>query len=263
MTPIVLQHGLFGFSDIKVGKLKFSYFHGIDRAILDRGHPVFISRVHPTSSIELRARQLRAQILSQLRALGRPKDRVIIFAHSMGGLDARYMICKLRMAERVAALITLSTPHRGSPYADWCMKNLGKRLGGLKLCELLCLDLQAIRDLTTESCREFNDAIADSPHVKYFSIAGSRPWHRMAPIFLHSHKIIHNIEGPNDGMVSVDSAQWGEHLETWPCDHLHMVNRRIVPELRQRTGDVRGRYLKLLDYLQEAGCIECEDSVSS
>ena len=45
MTPIVLQHGLFGFADIKVGKLKFSYFHGIDRAILERGHPVFISRV--------------------------------------------------------------------------------------------------------------------------------------------------------------------------------------------------------------------------
>src|SRR3954471_9372498 len=100
MTPVVLQHGLFGFSDIKVGKLKFSYFHGIDRVLTERGHPVLISRVHPTSSIELRARQLRAHILSNLRALGRPKDRVIIIAHSMGGLDARYMICKLRMAER-------------------------------------------------------------------------------------------------------------------------------------------------------------------
>src|SRR3954451_22909982 len=155
MTPIVLQHGLFGFADIKVGKLKFSYFHGIDRAILDRGHPVFISRVHPTSSIELRARQLRAQILTQLRALGRPKDRVIIIAHSMGGLDARYMISRLRMAARVAALITLSTPHRGSPYADWCLRNLGKRMGGLKLINFLHLNLHAVRDLTTEECAKF------------------------------------------------------------------------------------------------------------
>jgi triacylglycerol lipase len=250
MTPIVLQHGLFGFSDVSVGKLKFSYFHGIDDAIIARGHPVIVSRVHPTSSIETRAKQLKLHILTQLRAIGRPKDRVIIFAHSMGGLDARYMIARLRMADRVAALVTLSTPHRGSPYADWCMRNLGKRMGGLKLINLLKLDLAAIRDLTTEECARFNDRIEDSPKVRYFSISGSRPWHRMAPIFLHSQKIIADIQGANDGMVSVDSAAWGEHLETWPCDHLHMVNRRMVPG---KSGDVRGRYLSLLDRLKEEG----------
>src|SRR5207249_3006962 len=157
MTPIVLQHGLFGFSDITVGTVKFSYFHGIDDAIMRLGHPVFVSRVHPTSSIETRARQLKMHILTQLRAISRPKDRVIILAHSMGGLDARYMISKLRMADRVAALITISTPHRGSPYADWCLRNLGKRMGGLKLIKLLHLDLKAIRDLTTEECAKFNE----------------------------------------------------------------------------------------------------------
>src|SRR5204863_998767 len=117
------------------------------------------SRVHPTSSIELRARQLRAQILLSLRAQGCPKGRVIIIAHSMGGLDARYMISRLRMADRVAALITVSTPHRGSPYADWCLKNLGKRMGGMKLIKLLKLDLHAIHDLSTEACEQFNDRI--------------------------------------------------------------------------------------------------------
>jgi triacylglycerol lipase len=251
MTPIVLQHGLFGFSDIGIGKLKLTYFNGIDRAIADRGHPLIVCRVHPTSSIELRARQLRAQILTQLRTLRRPKDRVIILAHSMGGLDARYMIHKLHMADRVAALITISTPHRGSPYADWCLKNLGKRMGGLKLAKLLRLDVQALHDLTIESCERFNDKIRNSPGVQYYSVSGSRPWHKMAPIFLHSYKIIADAEGPNDGMVSVESAKWGEHLETWPCDHLHIINRRIVPEIRQRTGNVCGRYMDLLDRLHD------------
>jgi triacylglycerol lipase len=258
MVPIVLQHGLFGFSDISVGKMKFSYFHGIDDAFMARGHPVFVSRVHPTSSIETRAKQLKLQILTQLRTIGRPKDRVIIIAHSMGGLDARYMITKLRMADRVAALVTLSTPHRGSPYADWCFRNLGKRMGGLKLINLLKLDLAAIRDLTTEECAKFNDRIEDSPKVRYFSISGARPWHRMAPIFLHSFKIIADAEGANDGMVSVDSATWGEHLETWPCDHLHMVNRRLV---QTKSGDVCGRYLKLLDHLAQVGLIKAPVSL--
>ena len=99
---------------------------------------------------------------------------MLIIAHSMGGLDARYMISKLNMANRVAALLTVSTPHRGSPYADWCLRNLGKRMGGLKLIKLLKLDLKAISDLTTESCREFNEKILDAPGVRYFSIGGSQ-----------------------------------------------------------------------------------------
>jgi triacylglycerol lipase len=236
---------------MKLGKLRLSYFNGIDCAIAERGHPLIVCRVHPTSSIELRARQLRAQILSQLRAMKKPKERVIIIAHSMGGLDARYMISKLEMADRVAALVTISTPHRGSPYADWVLKNLGKRMGGLKLVKLLHLDLQAIRDLTTEACKEFNEEIEDSPDVRYFSVSGARPWHRIAPIFMHSHKIVSKIDGANDGIVSVKSAKWGEHLGTWPADHLHMINRRFRPEILQRTGDVCSRYLKILDEISE------------
>jgi len=256
MTPIVLQHGLFGFTDIKLGKLKLTYFNGIDEAIAARGHPLIVSRVHPTSSIETRARQLRGQILAELRRLKMSRSKIVIVAHSMGGLDARYMISRLKMADRVSALITVSTPHRGSSYADWCMHNLGKRLGGLKLLELLKLDLNAIRDLTCESCGKFNEEIEDAPGVRYFSIAGSRPWHRVAPMFLHSHKIISAAEGANDGMVSVESAKWGEHLGTWPTDHLHIINRRFVPNMNGRSTDVSKRYLMLLDHLRDEGLLE-------
>src|SRR5262249_5187529 len=38
---------------------------------------------------------------------------VHVFAHSMGGLDARYMISRLGMAKRVLSLTTIATPHRG------------------------------------------------------------------------------------------------------------------------------------------------------
>jgi triacylglycerol lipase len=253
MTPIVLQHGLLGFGDFRVGKLHVSYFNGIDRALEKRGHPLIISRVHPTGSIELRARQLKSTILKHLRLLNRKRQRVVIFAHSMGGLDARYMIARLGMDEHVAALVTISTPHRGSPYADWCLKNLGKKLGGLKLMKFLNLDIDALSDLTCESCAKFNGRIDDSPKVSYLSISAARPWHRVPPIFLHSHKLITAIEGPNDGIVSVRSAQWGEHLETWPADHLHVINKRFVLEIRNPTGDMTGRYMKVMDHLVKEG----------
>src|SRR5688500_14267987 len=157
MLPIVLHHGLLGSGDIAVGPLKFSYFRGIDRAIQQRGHATIVSRVHPTGPIELRARQLKVNILRGLKHhnLNR-KGRVLIIAHSMGGLDARYMIAELGMSDRVAALLTITTPHRGSAYADWCVKNLGERLGCARLLTMMGLDMRAVSDLTTESCRRFN-----------------------------------------------------------------------------------------------------------
>ncbi|CAN5444456.1 hypothetical protein BH09PLA1_BH09PLA1_16290 [soil metagenome] len=252
MTPIVLQHGLFGFSDIGVGKLKLTYFNKIDRAIAARGHPLIIPRVHPTGSIARRAAMLKHAIVS-----GAPTDqRVVIFAHSMGGLDARYMISRLGMEDRVSALVTVCTPHRGSPYADWCIKNLGRRMGGLKLVKLLGLDVRAIADLTTEKCAAFNEKYRDVPGVKYLSISASRPWHRVPPFLMPSFKIVHEAEGANDGLVSVSSAAWGEHLETWSADHWHAINKRLLPEIHHKTGDVTPKYLRVLDQLIECGLCE-------
>ncbi|MGB7160686.1 MAG: alpha/beta fold hydrolase [Tepidisphaeraceae bacterium] len=251
MTPIVLHHGLFGFGDIKIGPLKLSYFTGIDRAITDRGHPLIVSRVHPTGSIERRARELKVTIRRQLKSLDREKQKVVIIAHSMGGLDARYMISKLGMDDRVAALVTITTPHRGSPYADWCLKNLGQRLGGLQLMNLLGWDVRAVSDLTTASCARFNEEIPDAPAVKYFSISAARPWHRVPPFAVHAHKIITDAEGPNDALVSVKSSTWAEHLGTWPADHWHTINHRMVVELKEPTGDITPYYVKVLNRLRE------------
>lgn len=221
-----------------------SNFRGIDRAIIDRGHPLIVSRVHPTAGVQTRARELKEIILRQLHILGRPHERVLIVAHSMGGLDARYMITRLGMADRVRALLTVTSPHRGTSYADWCVRNIGRRLGGLRLLNFLRLDIQAATDLTTESCRRFNDEVPDHPNVRYFSVSAARPWHRVPAFALHSYKVVFDAEGDNDCLVSVRSAQWGEHLGTWPADHFHTVNKRLVLELRNPTGDITPYYLR-------------------
>lgn len=256
MTPIVLQHGLFGLGNVQVGKLKFSYFNGIDQAIAARGHPLIVPRVHPTGSIERRAGQMKRTILAQLSRLRKRHERVIIIAHSLGGLDARYMISRLDMDKHVSSLITVSTPHRGSPYANWCVKHLGERLGGLKLIRFLGLDMHAIADLTTERCARFNDEIIDSPRVRYFSISAARPMRLVPPFLFISHKVVSDAEGRNDGLVSVRSARWGDHLETWPADHLHVINKRLVVELKRPTGDMTNRYMDILDLLRRQHLLE-------
>jgi triacylglycerol lipase len=251
-TPIVLHHGLFGMN-LELGPIRLSYFNKIDGALARLGHPLLVANVHPTASIETRARQLKQRILGELGDAG---PRLVIIAHSMGGLDARYMISKLDMASRVAALVTITCPHRGSPYADWCVNTLGHRLRTLKLLEFLRLDVGGFTDLTTKSCTVFNREIVDDPAVKYFSVSAARPIHCMPPWGIHSYKIIHEIEGANDGLVSVQSSGWGEHLGTWPADHWHTINHRGLPEPRDHaTGDISPYYLDLVKTLRDRGYI--------
>ncbi|MEV6239750.1 hypothetical protein [Lentzea sp. NPDC051838] len=57
---------------------------------------------------------------------GESRRRVIVLAHSMGGLVARYWIGPLGGWSVCRALITLGTPHRGAPKAlDWLVRGPG------------------------------------------------------------------------------------------------------------------------------------------
>jgi triacylglycerol lipase len=252
MLPVVLHHGMFGSGDIQLGPVKLSYFRGIDRAIAARGHALIITRVHPSSSVANRARQLKESILRQQHILGQPQQKVILIAHSMGGLDARYAVAKLGLAEHVAAVVTVSCPHRGSPFADWIVKNLGQRLRGIQLVKFLGLDLRAIDDVTTGRCAEFNQEVPDVAGVRYFSIGAARDRSDIAPFALFSHRIIFDAEGDNDGLVSVKSSAWGEHLGVWPADHWQTINRRYRFELRSPAENIIKCWMEMLDHVTAA-----------
>ncbi len=129
LPTVVLHHGLFG-GRKKIGGLGWSSFKGIDRALERAGYRVTVSFVHPTAGIERRARQLKRWILEHCDLSD--GQRIVLVTHSMGGLDARFMLSRLGMESKVAALITICTPHRGSAYADWCVRNLGRRLRGIQ-----------------------------------------------------------------------------------------------------------------------------------
>jgi triacylglycerol lipase len=232
-------------------------FVNIARHLTGLGHAVMVTTVHPTASIALRAAALKHAINEQLAALNQRGRKVIILAHSMGGLDARHMIARLGMEQSVTALVTISTPHRGSPYADYLLRHLN-RFKALQLFHALGLDASAAIDLTTGACAEFNERTPDVPGVKYFSVSAARPMRQLSPLLYASWKIIDAVEGDNDGMVSVKSAAWANHLGTWPADHFHLLNHRFVLEVKQRTGDIRPYYAKLLKELSAAGIGRCE-----
>src|SRR3954465_6202601 len=101
-TPVILVPGLFGFDRIRVAGITLAtYFPGIVECLERSGNRVFIPWMSPLGSVADRAQQLK----DYLRRVS-PDEPVHIVAHSMGGLDARYMISCLGMADHVQSLTT-------------------------------------------------------------------------------------------------------------------------------------------------------------
>ncbi len=70
--------------------------------------------------------------LRRWRAAGHPTARLILLAHSMGGLVARHYLHVLKGDKDTRALITFGTPYRGAPKALDALAN-GLRMGPIAL----------------------------------------------------------------------------------------------------------------------------------
>ena len=217
-SPIILVHGLLGYDRLKLGGWTVaSYFANIPELLTAGGNRVLVPQLRPTGGVAERAAQLKRFLDQKV-----PEEPVHLLAHSMGGLDARYLISRLDMAARVLTLTTLGTPHRGTAFADWGVSRFDRLLE--PICHRLAVPLQAFYDLTTASCQAFNQQVPDAPSVRYFSVAGCHEGGWLSPEWQLSHPIVTRAEGANDGVVSIASAKYGEDCEVWKGDHFSLVN---------------------------------------
>jgi triacylglycerol lipase len=208
--PLVLAHGLLGFDSVGVWPITRHYFNGVPARLAADGCQVHRTRVAPLGSIERRAEQLAAQI-GTLDA-----RRVSIIAHSMGGLDARYAISRLGLAEQVAVLVTVATPHLGTPLAGRSDGSAGARLGQL----LDRLGAEAIADLTPAHLATFNEQVPDVRGVEYLCVvAAAASASDVHPMLRPSYRWLLEHAGPNDGLVPAASQRWGEIVLELEADH--------------------------------------------
>jgi triacylglycerol lipase len=217
-APIVLVHGLLGFDRLSLwGWTIVSYFARIPEFLSAAGNRVLVAQLSPTGAIKERARQLQMFLQREC-----PQEPVHLLAHSMGGLDSRYLISCLGMEQRVLTLTTLGTPHRGTTFADWGLSRFERLLR--PVLERFDIPCEAIDDLTTTRCREFNQQVIDVPGVRYFSVAARHEQDWSSPHWQFSQPLVTTAEGPNDGIVSIASATYGESCEIWEGDHLSLIN---------------------------------------
>ena len=253
--PIVLVHG------IALKEFKFvKSFGRIGKTLREAGCKVYSGNTDGFGSVENNAAQLKEQIKEILNK--EQTDKVNILAHSKGGLDSMYMINELGMAEVVASITTLSTPHRGSRiatkiynYPRWFTRfiafwiNLWYRIFGDKHPDALtvCKQLQLATDDAQDKlcvpdgiyCQSYSSTLKRSrdDFVMAIPLYFSRRWG----------------EGDTDGLVSVESAKFAEYRGDCldeSLSHSEMVGFSLKKKKRQK---VYAFYLTLCRDLAERG----------
>ncbi|RLB16207.1 MAG: hypothetical protein DRG63_05640 [Deltaproteobacteria bacterium] len=230
--PIILAHGIWPFHRVlpflfdsdNQEKDDRHYFRKIRSLYIQNSIEAFHSRTSWGGELERRAADLRKEILKFTNNF-KKYPKVHIIAHSMGGLDARWMIYKYQMAEKVASLTTIGTPHHGSSYADKALRRFGWLISAaLKLG----LDLRGALALTRAACRDRNELLRpyeEKNGVLYRTIAGTQSIEHIFAPLKRSYRIIWKEEGENDGLVSLESALWKREyfLKQIDADHLNQI----------------------------------------
>lgn len=114
--PVVVLHpGILGFRHLPV---LGDYWGDLPARLREQGITVVERAPGPVEPPIVRARALVADVAAIRAETG--VERVVIVAHSQGGLDVRAALDGIEgFAEQVGAVATLSTPHHGTPMADF------------------------------------------------------------------------------------------------------------------------------------------------
>jgi triacylglycerol lipase len=240
--PVVLVHGLFGFDRIGVPGARFDYFRGIAKHLQGLGCEAHAVRLPASASVPDRAKELVAAI----EAL--PHPRIDLIAHSLGGLDARYALTHLGLAKKVRSLVTVGTPHRGTPLADLALT--GPLDWARRVVRALGVPLEALEWLGTDALAAFNAQVLDVPGVRYGCVVGGIRDGGGVPLALApGHAYLRRVAGPNDGLVPVASQYWGETLAEIEADHFAQIGWRVAV---RHTFDAAGLYAFVIARLGDA-----------
>lgn len=251
--PIIMAHGFAGWANI--GPLE--YFYQVPETLRGDGHVVFVSAVDPFNDLYARGAELVTYVQTVLAQTGAAKVNII--AHSQGGLDARYVAHEL--PDSVAAIVTIATPHQGTPVADAAVSGVGGPAVMATLESLFGATspdggevpegfLASIQQMTAVGAAQFSQEIPNAPGVAYYSIAGRSNFQLGQPDcqadepgFISQWDSFVDPTGaefvltapilagdplnptPNDGLIAVPSAHWGTFLGCVPADHFEEIGQ--------------------------------------
>ncbi len=240
--PVVLSHGMGASAEI-LGIL--DYWWGLEDVLRGEGADVYITSVNGMDSSAAKAADFKRQYLEILAISGKEKANII--GHSHGTIYTRYALSNLGLGDKAASHSSIAGPHRGSVIADVVLGLVPDSLEWLVADTLDFIyaflfgdknpdSLQNGYDITRDNMiNNFNPNTPNVDGVYYQSWAAkikamavnARNWY-----FIGTWPVMLLHEGANDGLVSVNSAKWGNFRgvedASWysaGCDHLNIIGQ--------------------------------------
>ena len=249
--PIAMMHGFAGW-DTMIGI--YEYFYNVEDDLTDRGYEVDATEVAMFNDSDFRSREVESQLMQMLTDTGARKLNLI--AHSQGGLDARRFISGLGHGDDVAVLAMVATPNDGSLIGDMILGNVpgigqdilagivdffGDLIGGSDNDVIAALGQLSVQNMR----QNFNPAHPDDPRVLYWSWSGytcalldgdcrdahDGEWRSPMLIITHGLMLDGPAEegyGPNDGLVTVNSATYGTFWGSLNADHWDEIGQLVT-----------------------------------
>ena len=258
--PILLVHGVF-FRDSRY----INYWGRIPKELIRNGAVIYYGNHQSALSVKDSGAELAQRINQIVKETGCEKVNVI--AHSKGGLDCRCAIANCGIADKVASLTTINTPHHGCLFADYLLK---KAPDTVKMTVAATYNtalkrfgdtnpdfLSAVRDLTNENCEALNSTVNDNPDIYYQSVGSklNRATNGTFPLNFTYH-IAKHFSGPNDGLVSEESFKWGENYTYLTTTGRRGISHGDMVDLNRENiigFDVREFYVQLVSGLKNRG----------
>lgn len=256
--PILMVHGI-GFRDTKY----LNYWGRIPRELMRNGATIYYGHQEAMGTIEDNARDIRDKISEIL--IENNCEKVNIIAHSKGGLDARYMISAYSMGDKVASLTLLGVPNLGSELLD--VANRLPDSAYRRLSRMIDAHFRRVgdknpdcytssRQLLPSYVREFNQEVRDDPKVYYQSYALIMKNVFSDLLLSIPYLILYLIAGPNDGLVCVDSAKWGDYKGLLVNRYRRGVSHGDIIDLKREDFegfDVLEEYVRIANELKAKG----------
>lgn len=270
--PIILVPGYLATDEYDFGITTVDYWFDIVNSLQDAGYlwvyaanidPVGYSTHGPIPGSEIlddrigavpdgyngRSCQLKVFVNAVLQAT--EASQVNLIAHSQGALTARWMISNMGMADKVAALVTVSGANRGVP-----LTNLA--LGKSALPKWLIDSFESVMShVLGDVCHGSNATSAHGSHVEmwppyvdeffnpncpdvdqvqYFSFSArieDYGYTEFSPYLLSEFWAIHRLYkwmnvGPNDGLVDRESAKGPKDNTKWVYAG-EVVGKKVIP----------------------------------
>ncbi|WP_420454083.1 esterase/lipase family protein [Rubrivirga sp.] len=228
--PVVLLHGFGALANLMQGGV----LHAEAMHLRGRGVWAYAPHVNPYDTVAVRAAAWAERLDRVLEETG--AERLNLIGFSTGGLDARWLARDPAWAGRIASLVTVSTPHRGSELATFVLGRPERlRAWALGLMEFVGRAAYeaapphaetALAELVPEAVAAAfptDETVPGAWCASYAARAGKGTDAPMYPPLVVPNRILHRLAGVNDGIVPTASGWWAERLGVLDADHARQI----------------------------------------